>query len=423
MVEAPWFLFRFHSNRCWVRIISAAPVVSSALLLTWSQGIAAYASGYVQISQATDSQPSVAQNQLEEMNRRLRDDSQPGSDFSSETEIIIERSPTPAPASTAVSPLAPEFNQYRLGPGDSFFVNVRRFPEASFQATLDLQGNVVVPLAGVINLQGLTLQQAQTRLQSELSRFFIDPDVGLTLVAQRPVEVTVLGEVTRPGIYPLPNPELPTALLSAGGTTRLANLRVVQIRRPIQNQSGEVVDVVEQSIDLFTPIAEATELPNVRLADGDVVVIPTLTAPEIDTYDRTVIARSTLAQPEINIRLLDYTRGIRSINLPGGSDFLDALTTATTDLTNADLSDIALIRFDPVVGEYVTQEINARDALRGDLNQNPTLEDEDIVVIGRNLIARLSFFFTRVAQPIRDPLQLLFLFDTIVDFVGGEDNN
>jgi polysaccharide export outer membrane protein len=423
MLEAPYFLFQFRPSRRSVRITTAASAISSVLLLTWTQSFVAYATDYTQRSQAVDAQPSSAQRRLEEINRRLQDDSQPGATSSSESEIIIERSPVPESTPPADSPLSPEFRQYRLGPGDSFFVNVRRFPEANFQATLDLQGNVVVPLAGVINLEGLTIQQAQARLQSELSRFFIDPDVGLTLVAQRPVEVTVLGEVSRPGIYPLPNPDLATALLSAGGATRLANLRVIQIRRPLRNQSGEIVDVVEQNVDLFTPIAAATELPDLQLADGDVVVVPTLTAAEIDTYDRTIIAQSTLAQPEINIRLLDYTRGIRNVTLPGGSDFLDALTTASTDLTNADLSDIALIRFNPEAGAYVTQEINAKHALRGDLNQNPTLEDEDIVVIGRNLIARLSFFFSRVAQPIRDPLQLLFLFDTIVDFVGGEEDN
>ncbi|MGJ3245484.1 MAG: polysaccharide biosynthesis/export family protein [Elainellaceae cyanobacterium] len=356
-----------------------------------------------------EAQPSSTQEQLEEVNRRLQ-----------ETQTVPEVPPESAP--TPSTQINPAFDQYRLGPGDSFFANVRRFPEASFQATLDLQGNVVVPLAGVINLQGLTLQQAEARIQSELERFFIRPDVGLTVVAQRPVAVTIVGEVARPGLYPLPNPQLSTALFSAGGTTRLANLRTIQIRRPIRDQTGTVVNTIEQNIDLFTPLSEATDLPDIQLADGDVIVIPTLTAQEIEQYDRTLIARSTLAQPEINIRLLDYTRGLRNVTIPNGSDFLDALTSTGTDLTNADLSDIALIRFDPQYGAYLAQEINAKDALRGDLSQNPTLEDEDIVIIGRNLIARISFFFTRIAQPIRDPLQFLFLFDTIVDFVGGEDN-
>lgn len=40
------------------------------------------------------------------------------------------------------------FDDYRLGPGDSIFVGVQRFPDLSFQATLDIQGTIVVPLAG-----------------------------------------------------------------------------------------------------------------------------------------------------------------------------------------------------------------------------------------------------------------------------------
>ncbi|MGJ3250131.1 MAG: polysaccharide biosynthesis/export family protein [Elainellaceae cyanobacterium] len=399
-----------------MRLGSSASVISTMMLFLLNQGLSAFAADPSLIPKNQhaqtfefEAQPSSAQEELEEVNRRLQ-----------ETQTV----PEVAPESTAPpsSPINPAFDQYRLGPGDAFFANVRRFPEASFQATLDLQGNVVIPLAGVINLQGLTLQQAEARIQSELERFFISPDVGVTVVAQRPVAVTILGEVARPGLHPLPNPQISTALFSAGGTTRLANLRTIQIRRPIRDQTGAVVNTIEQNIDLFTPLSEATDLPDIQLADGDVIIVPTLTAQEIEQYDRTLIARSTLAQPEINVRLLDYTRGLRNLTIPSGSDFLDALTSTGTDLTNADLSDIALIRFDPQHGAYIAQEIDAKDALRGDLSQNPTLEDEDIVIIGRNLVARISFFFTRVAQPIRDPLQFLFLFDTIVDFVGGEEN-
>jgi hypothetical protein len=49
------------------------------------------------------------------------------------------------------------FQNYRLGPGDSIFVNVLRFPDLTFQNTIDLEGNMLVPLVGALTLEGLTV--------------------------------------------------------------------------------------------------------------------------------------------------------------------------------------------------------------------------------------------------------------------------
>ena len=46
------------------------------------------------------------------------------------------------------------FDLYRLGPGDSIFVSVQRFPDLSFQATLDLEGNVIAPILGAVSPEG-----------------------------------------------------------------------------------------------------------------------------------------------------------------------------------------------------------------------------------------------------------------------------
>ncbi|WP_228021530.1 polysaccharide biosynthesis/export family protein [Vasconcelosia minhoensis] len=118
------------------------------------------------------------------------------------------------------SPVEADFDSYRLGPGDSLFVSVQRFPDLSFQATLDLQGNVVVPIQGAVSLEGLTLSQAEQLIRNIYNQYVVirqPQDVTLTLVAQRGVEVTILGEVERPGFYPLADPRVATALLTAGG--------------------------------------------------------------------------------------------------------------------------------------------------------------------------------------------------------------
>ncbi|MEM9807626.1 MAG: polysaccharide biosynthesis/export family protein, partial [Cyanobacteria bacterium P01_D01_bin.56] len=59
-----------------------------------------------------------------------------------------------------------EFDHYRLGPGDGIFISVQRFPDLAFQATLDQQGNIIVPIEGAIPMAGLTLNEAENRIRA-----------------------------------------------------------------------------------------------------------------------------------------------------------------------------------------------------------------------------------------------------------------
>jgi polysaccharide export outer membrane protein len=350
------------------------------------------------------------QQQLEDARRQLIQPPSPNNspEFPSQPNLL------PEDTNLFESPEENTFDIYRLGPGDSIFVNVLRFPDLSFQSTLDAQGNIVVPLVGALNLEGQTLEQTREQIRVALDRFVIDPQVDVILIAQRPVQVTILGEVVRPGLYPLPSPQLSTALVSAGGTTGLADLRMVRIRRSRPN--GEVM---EQSFDLFSPLRTANTVPDIQLTDGDIVVVPTLTETDRQDYDRALIARSTLAQQQINIRVVNYAgaRGavIGNLALPNGSSFVDALTAISPSLDSANLRKVALVRFDVEQGRAVTQEINGRDALRGDFSQDPMLEHNDVIIVGRNLVARITYALNTFTQPFRDVLGFLLFFDSLAE--------
>ncbi|MEM9220363.1 MAG: polysaccharide biosynthesis/export family protein [Cyanobacteria bacterium P01_F01_bin.150] len=306
-----------------------------------------------------------------------------------------------------------DFDVYRLGPGDSFYVNVEGFPEVNFQATLDLEGNILVPLVGIRSFRGLTLNEAKAMLQTEMVRLFVDPVVDLTLVARRPVRVTLLGEVFQPGFYPLSDPQLASAILSAGGVTRLANLTTVQVRRTVLDQQGNPIEMLEQNFNLFEALQRGQALPNIRLDDGDVIIIPTLTEVEAAEYDRTLVARSNLARPSMTIRVLSYPTRIGNLDLPNGSTFVDAVTALSPSFSEANLRTIGLIRFDPVLGKVTTQELNAKKALMGDASHHVVLEDHDVLVISRSLLGRVTHYLNTFTQPFRDVLGFLLFFDTL----------
>jgi polysaccharide export outer membrane protein len=359
--------------------------------------------------ESTEVQPSEQQQRLQDARQELI------TPVPTEGESLSP-SETPTENRTATPPPNPAFDLYHLGPGDSIYVNVLRFPDLSFQGTIDLEGNLLVPLVGALSLQGLTVPEVRELIRTELNRFVIDPDVDVILVAQRPVQVTVLGEIAQPGLYPLPAPQLTVAIASAGGTTAFADLRKVRIRRIHTDGS-----IIEQDIDLFTPLQTFNTIPDIRLADGDTIIVPTLTADRVTDYDRNLVSQSTLAQPNIVIRVVNYAavsgRGtsaaIAALTLPNGSSFTDAITAISPSPDRANLREVALVRFDPQRGRAVTQELNAREAVLGDLSQNPPLQHNDVVVIGRNFINRITHALSTFTQPFRDILGFLLFFDTL----------
>jgi len=359
---------------------------------------------------------------------------------------------------------------YRLGPGDVVSVSVQRFPDLSFQATINPEGNIIVPLLDTVPLQGLTLLEAQEKIRTLLNRFVINPVVVLSLAAQRPdtsfqaqvnaegnvvvpqvglvsvqglsleeaqekirlslskiltdpllvvtlasprpVQVNISGEVFRPGIYNL-NPSLPRigeALLVAGGSTIAADLRQVQVRRRLVDGS-----TISQTVDLYAALQNDGSIPSLRLQDGDSLIIPRREVGADDNYDRNLVARSTLATPQIRVRVLNYAAGgLVTQTLPNGSTFVDAL--GGINLDTANVRNIALVRFDAERGRAVTQRLDGRRALEGDASQNVPLQDNDVIVVGRNLIGRITNFLSTITQPFFNVRSFLNFFE---NFGGG----
>ncbi|MEM6838922.1 MAG: polysaccharide biosynthesis/export family protein [Cyanobacteria bacterium P01_C01_bin.120] len=316
-----------------------------------------------------------------------------------------------------------DFESYRLGPGDSFFVNVRQFPDLSFQATLDIQGNVIVPLQGVLSFNGLTLDESEALITQTYNQYVVNPDVSITLVAQRGVEVTILGEVVRPGYYPLGAPQIAVALLSAGGTTNSADLRSVLVQRRLPD--GELL---ERTVDLFTPLKEGQEIPDVALQDGDVILVSRLDPAALDEYDRELVSRSTLATPTITVRFLNYGSGslggatsgaLTAIELPNGSRFADALVRVSLNPDTSNLNEVALVRFDEEAGRAVTTTLNGSEAFRGVPSENLPLQQNDVIIVNRTVLAKLTYALNTFTQPFRDVLGFLLFFDQLADSAGS----
>ncbi|MBU7582419.1 MAG: polysaccharide biosynthesis/export family protein [Nostoc sp. TH1S01] len=305
------------------------------------------------------------------------------------------------------------FNRYVINPVVVLSLTALR-QDLSFQAQISPEGNIVVPQVGIVSIQGLSLAEAQEKIRLSLSRVMVDPMITVALFSTRPVQITISGEVFRPGIYSVNSstPRVADALLIAGGSTMNADLRQIQVRRTLMDGS-----VISQNIDLYAALQNGSSVPNLRLQDGDAVIIPRREVGNDDGYDRNLIARSSLAVPQIRVRLLNYASGgLVTQTLPNGSTFVDAL--GGINLDTANLRDIALIRFDPERGRAVTQRLDAKKALSGDISQNVPLQDNDVIVVGRNLITRITNIFSTITRPFFDVQSFIRFFQ----FFGGGSN-
>jgi polysaccharide export outer membrane protein len=94
---------------------------------------------------------------------------------------------------------------YALGAGDSIRVLVFQNPDLSMETRLSENGVITYPLIGAVDLSGLSVAAAEAKISSALQSggFLQKPQITITLVQVRNNQVSVLGQVAKPGRFPL----------------------------------------------------------------------------------------------------------------------------------------------------------------------------------------------------------------------------
>jgi polysaccharide export outer membrane protein len=192
---------------------------------------------------------------------------------------------------TTVSSPDPMDDAYRLGRSDEisiriFGVDPKFFDRDTYIIPVD--GRLNLPWVGQIILDGLTVQQAESRIAQSYASFIKSPQVTVSLVSPRSLRVTVSGQVQRPGSYSLtpreagvssglvqvggnPNdwPTVVTAIQAAGGLQQQANLRTVELRRLRSDSS-----VQSTTVDLWALLQGEHSFQDISLRDGDTIIVP-----------------------------------------------------------------------------------------------------------------------------------------------------
>ena len=159
----------------------------------------------------------------------------------------------------------PTPTNYVVGPGDQVNIDVYGGSQISKTYEVSPEGTITVDNFGPISLGGLTVEQANQKLKDQLGQRYRQSSIRMTIGQTRTISVNVMGEVAAPGTYTLSAfASVFHALYMAGGVSELGTLRSIKVYR-----GGRQLTVV----DIYDYILNGRLSGNVRLSDGDVIVV------------------------------------------------------------------------------------------------------------------------------------------------------
>jgi len=174
----------------------------------------------------------------------------------------------PAPSQPEASPAVDESTpDSRLGTGDLLDISVYNVPELNTKSRLGNNGDVYLPLIDYVHLAGLTVAEAQALIEKRLSDggFVKNPHVTLNVDQSVSQGASLLGEVARPGVYPIiGEPRLLDVISAAGGFTASAGQSITVTHR---NQSDKPVTVPLNRKLTDNPAS------NIAVSPGDTILV------------------------------------------------------------------------------------------------------------------------------------------------------
>lgn len=285
---------------------------------------------------------------------------------------------------------------YVLGPGDNLQLTFLDPAAKEVGGSLNIlpDGTSSLPLLGSVQLTGLTIGQATRWLTSLYGKQLKRPQLFLTLTSPRPVKVSIIGEVEKPGLYPLPPFSTPvSAIQQAGGITVNSDIRKVLLRR----QAGLDGAQKQTVLDISQVLLQGNQLQNPILFDGDTLIVAKTTDVLPDQVRQ--IGSSNLAPTSISVTVLGEVKTPGSLNLPANTPLVEAIFRAGGPVRwRANRGKVELVRFGRD-GKAIRQTYSYKDT--NDLSlKNPPLRNGDTVIVTSTLYGKVLDAFQDLAVPL-----------------------
>jgi protein involved in polysaccharide export with SLBB domain len=159
---------------------------------------------------------------------------------------------------------------YQLGPDDELIIDIYGYSEETMKLKVSPDGNIRIPLVGIVSVSGLTIEQARVRIKRSLSAVYDrintgETKVNISLGNIRSIKVLIVGEANLPGTYTLPSlATVFNALYVSGGPNTNGSMRNIKVIR-----NNKVIAV----LDIYDFMLNAEAKGNIMLQDQDIIKI------------------------------------------------------------------------------------------------------------------------------------------------------
>jgi polysaccharide export outer membrane protein len=177
--------------------------------------------------------------------------------------------PASSDASATPAPAAAADPNYVIGADDVLDISVWKEPDVSRVVPVRPDGKISLPLVNDVQAVGVTPSELAATITADLKKYVNDPQVTVIVTQINSRRVYLVGEVARPGAFPLlPDMTVLQALASAGGFTTYANTKKIHILRMVNGH--QIVFPFE-----YHDVLDGKKISeNITLLPGDEIVVP-----------------------------------------------------------------------------------------------------------------------------------------------------
>lgn len=163
---------------------------------------------------------------------------------------------------------APVGPSYVIAPGDEVRLNVWGYNELRANLVVDRDGTLTLPQAGPVQAAGLTFAELQQEVKAAYGTILNDFELNISMGKLHTITVYVTGSAARPGAYAVSSmATLVDVLSQAGGPSIAGSMRNIEIKRGHKKIA---------TFDVYSLLLRGDRKGDVRLAEGDVIFIPTV---------------------------------------------------------------------------------------------------------------------------------------------------
>jgi len=183
-----------------------------------------------------------------------------------------QASPSTPPSQGTDASVAPKPHDdtFVIGNDDVLAINVWKEPDISRSIPVRSDGKISLPLAGEVQAAGRTPLKLEQDIAARLKNYIAEPEVTVIVQQINSQKFNILGQVSKPGSYPLTNsPTVLDAIAMAGGFRDFAKQKSIYILR--QNADGSQTRI---PFNYKEVVKSQNPAQNIKLQPRDTIVVP-----------------------------------------------------------------------------------------------------------------------------------------------------